>query len=51
MDLKDKHKDKTFEAELDIVNTGIWLYENGCFTGNPGLLIYYTFALIATLGT
>lgn len=41
---------KTFEAELEIVNLGIWLYEQGLFSGKIGLIVYYSATLILTLG-
>jgi hypothetical protein len=42
---------KTFEADIGIVNIGIWLFENGHFQDRLLLLLYYSFVLIMTLAT
>lgn len=42
---------KTFEADLDIINLGIYLFENGHFKDRLAMHIYYFFALTLTMGT
>ena len=44
-------KPQTFEAQLDIVNLGIYLKEKGLFEGRTFMMVLYLFVLIATVGS
>jgi hypothetical protein len=39
---------KKFKSELDIVNSGMWLYENGHFEEHNGLFAYWLFLMMVS---